>query len=410
VPFEGDTPFTVGIKHKSEMPKDPKEINVQIPEDLDRLILRCLEKDRDKRYRSAEDLRMGLEKIEQGIPTTEHVISKRKTTTGRQITVTFGPKKILIPALAVAALAVAMAVWLVFFKKESGLRPEQRRSIAVISFENQTGDKTFDYLKKAIPNLLISSLEQSKYLRVTTWERMDDLLRQMGKAGSETIDKESGFELCRKDGVETIVVGSFVKAEDMFVTDVKVLDAFAASSKSRSGSSAERSPAAWAYPNARSKRLGPPRPMCRHPPWRPTTVSSREKKLTRRSIMNKLGNFWRMPSPSTPILPRPTSTWLEPSRTWAIRRPGSRPMKKQKSSPQRLPRRRDFISKRPMPKRSREIPRSDCESLKKSFKSTPRKKRRTLSWVPTIGVKISPSRLSRNLIERWPSTPTMATP
>jgi serine/threonine protein kinase/cytochrome c-type biogenesis protein CcmH/NrfG len=224
VPFEGDTPFTVGVKHKSEMPKDPRDINAQIPEDLDRLILRCLEKDRDKRYRSAGDLRLELEKIEQGIPTTEHLIPKRKTTTGKQITVTFGPKKMLIPALAVAGLAVAIAVWLVFFKKESGLRPEQRRSIAVISFENQTGDKAFDYLQKAIPNLLISSLEQSKYLRVTTWERMDDLLRQMGKAGSETIDKESGFELCRKDGVETIVVGSFVKAGDMFATDVKVLD------------------------------------------------------------------------------------------------------------------------------------------------------------------------------------------
>lgn len=224
VPFEGDTPFTVGVKHKSEMPKGPRDINAQIPEDLDRLILRCLEKDRDKRYRSAGDLRMELEKIEQGIPTTEHIIPKRKTTTGKQITVTFGPKKMLIPALAVAGLAVAIAVWFVFFKKESGLRPEQRRSIAVISFENQTGDKTFDYLKKAIPNLLISSLEQSNYLRVTTWERMDDLLRQMGKAGSETIDKESGFELCRKDGVETIVVGSFVKAGDMFATDVKVLD------------------------------------------------------------------------------------------------------------------------------------------------------------------------------------------
>jgi serine/threonine protein kinase/Tfp pilus assembly protein PilF len=224
VPFEGDTPFTVGVKHKSEMPKDPRDINAQIPEDLGRLILRCLEKDRGKRHRSAEDLRLELEKIEQGIPTTERLVPKRKTTTGRQITVTFGPKKMLIPALAVAALAVALAVWLVFIKKESGLRPEQRRSIAVISFENQTGDKTFDYLKKAIPNLLISSLEQSNYLRVMTWERMDDLLRQMGQAGSETIDKESGFELCRKDGVETIVVGSFVKAENIFATDVKVLD------------------------------------------------------------------------------------------------------------------------------------------------------------------------------------------
>jgi serine/threonine protein kinase len=224
VPFEGDTPFTIGVKHKSEPPQDPRELNSQLPQDLSGLILRCLEKDKSTRYQTAAEVGTELQKIEQGIPTTEHLIPKRKTTPGRQITVTFGLKKMLIPALAVTALALAIAVWLVFFKKESGLRPEQRRSIAVISFDNQTGDKTFDYLKKAIPNLLISSLEQSNYLRVTTWERMDDLLRQMGKAGSETIDKESGFELCRKDGVETIVVGSFVKAEDMFVTDVKVLD------------------------------------------------------------------------------------------------------------------------------------------------------------------------------------------
>ena len=224
VPFEGDTPFTIGIKHKSEPPQDPHELNAQLPEDLSRLILRCLEKDKSARYQTAAEVGAELEKIGQGIPTTEHLIPKKKTTTGKQITVTFGPRKILIPALAIAALVVAIGVRFVFFRKDIGLRPEQRRSIAVISFENQTGDKTYDYLQKAIPNLLISSLEQSKYLRVTTWERMDDLLRQMGKAASETIDKESGFELCRKDGVETIVVGSFVKAGDMFATDVKVLD------------------------------------------------------------------------------------------------------------------------------------------------------------------------------------------
>ena len=50
VPFEGDTPFTVGVKHKSEIPKDPRQFNAQIPEDLSRLILRCLEKDKEKRY------------------------------------------------------------------------------------------------------------------------------------------------------------------------------------------------------------------------------------------------------------------------------------------------------------------------------------------------------------------------
>jgi tetratricopeptide (TPR) repeat protein len=224
VPFEGDTPFTIGVKHKSEPPQDPRELNSQVSPDLSGLILRCLEKDKSARYQTAADVGTELEGIEQGIPMTEHLIPERKTTTGRQITVTFGLRKMLIPASAVTLLALAVAGWLVFFKKEGGLRPEQRRSIAVISFDNQTGDKTFDYLKKAIPNLLISSLEQSQYLRVTTWERMDDLLRQMGKAGSETIDKESGFELCRKEGVETIVLGSFVKAGDIFATDVKILD------------------------------------------------------------------------------------------------------------------------------------------------------------------------------------------
>lgn len=34
VPFEGDTPFTIGIKHKSEIPKDPKELNTQMPDEL----------------------------------------------------------------------------------------------------------------------------------------------------------------------------------------------------------------------------------------------------------------------------------------------------------------------------------------------------------------------------------------
>ncbi|MCK4495405.1 MAG: protein kinase, partial [Candidatus Aminicenantes bacterium] len=50
VPFEGDTPFSIGVKQKSEIPRAPKEINDQIPEDLNRVILRCMEKDKEKRY------------------------------------------------------------------------------------------------------------------------------------------------------------------------------------------------------------------------------------------------------------------------------------------------------------------------------------------------------------------------
>jgi serine/threonine protein kinase/Tfp pilus assembly protein PilF len=98
------------------------------------------------------------------------------------------------------------------------------KPVAVISFENLTGDSAFDYLRKAIPNLLITSLEQSRYLHVITWERMQDLLKQIGRYDIEIIDKDAGFELCRHEGVESIVVGSFTKAGEIFATDVKVLD------------------------------------------------------------------------------------------------------------------------------------------------------------------------------------------
>jgi len=184
------------------------------------VILNCLEKDKEKRYQSAEEIFNELTAIEKGMPTTERVILSKKPITSREITVTIGLKKLFIPALVIIGLAaIAVAVWQLLPAKKIS-----QTSIAVISFENQTGDKAYDYLQKAIPNLLITSLEQSKYLQVTTWERMYDLLRQIGKENVEAIDRELGFELCRMDGVEAIVLGSFVKAGDMFATDAKVLD------------------------------------------------------------------------------------------------------------------------------------------------------------------------------------------
>ncbi len=225
VPFEGDTPFTIGIKHKGEIPKDPKELNAEIPQDLSRVILRCLEKDKGKRYQSAGEVRSELADIEKGIHTAERILPERKPSRSRQITVTFGLKKVLTPALVVIALVViAILIWQLLPKREIAPGPKIENSIAVISFENQTGDKAYDYLQKAIPNLLITSLEQKGGLYVATWERLRDLLKQTGKDEVDFIDSDTGFALCHREGIAAIVLGSFVKAGEMFATDVKVLD------------------------------------------------------------------------------------------------------------------------------------------------------------------------------------------
>lgn len=112
VPFEGDTALSIAMKHKGEEPKDPKEYNAQIPEDLSRVIIRCMEKDKGNRYQSAGEVHSELENIEKGIPATEKVIPKRKPITSKEITVTFGLKRLVIPVLLIVVLAIiAVVTW-----------------------------------------------------------------------------------------------------------------------------------------------------------------------------------------------------------------------------------------------------------------------------------------------------------
>lgn len=227
VPFEGDTPLSIALKHKTEIPSDPRDMNAQIPEDLSRVILKCMEKDKQNRYQKIEEILEDLKDIEEGIPTTDRVIPKVRTKTWirKRRRITIAATGIIAAAILIAAgyfLAAKIlpgGAWDEWFAEG---RPQT--SIAVITFENQTGDNTLDYLQRAIPNLLITSLEQSKYLRVTTWERMHDLLKQLGKGEVEVIDSDLGFKLCQRDGIDAIVLGSFIKAGEMFATDVKVLD------------------------------------------------------------------------------------------------------------------------------------------------------------------------------------------
>jgi len=222
VPFEGDTPLAVGIRHKNEIPGNPREANPAIPEDFSRLILKCLEKDRDKRYATAADLRAELVRIEEGIPTTERKLARRPATS-REITVKFTLRKLALPA-ALAVFMAAAGLWLVLGRKGRNAPPAERRSIAVISFENLTGESGFDGMSKVIPTLLITNLENSGYFDVVTWERLHDLIKKSGRPDADFIDRETGFELCLADGVEAIVVGTFAKGGNTFATDVKVYD------------------------------------------------------------------------------------------------------------------------------------------------------------------------------------------
>jgi serine/threonine protein kinase/Flp pilus assembly protein TadD len=189
LPFAGENEQSVIYSILNVEPKAPTYTHTGIPPALEKVVMKAIRKDASERYSDAEEILSDLRKLKNELDTTGSIRTYVGTGGGVDDIVVSEPKP-----------------------------------VAVITFENLTGDAAYDYLRKAIPNLLITSLEQSKYLRVVTWERLQDLLKQMNRPDVDIIDKGLGFELCEMDDIEAIVLGSFTKAGDVFATDAKVLD------------------------------------------------------------------------------------------------------------------------------------------------------------------------------------------
>jgi len=106
VPFEGETPINIAFMHKTEKAPDPRKFNAQVPLDLSRMILKCMEKDKKKRYQSVEEVLSDLREIEKEIPTTDRMLPEKEPSTARAMVAKLRLKKLLIPALVIIALAI----------------------------------------------------------------------------------------------------------------------------------------------------------------------------------------------------------------------------------------------------------------------------------------------------------------
>ena len=67
VPFTGDTPVEIAMKHLSQVPDPPSELRADVPHDLDAVVMRALAKDPDQRYASAEEMDADLARIARGV-------------------------------------------------------------------------------------------------------------------------------------------------------------------------------------------------------------------------------------------------------------------------------------------------------------------------------------------------------
>jgi tetratricopeptide (TPR) repeat protein len=130
------------------------------------------------------------------------------------------------PALAlvvVGALIGALVAWLAL--RHAGppapiAGADGRVTLAVADFANDTRDPDLDGLS----GLLITSLEQSRKLKVLTRARMIELLRQSGKDKAERIDEVLAREVGQKAGVRTLLLASIRKLGDTYAVELRAVD------------------------------------------------------------------------------------------------------------------------------------------------------------------------------------------
>jgi serine/threonine-protein kinase len=67
VPFTGDTPVEIAMKHLSQVPDPPSKLRSDVPHDLDAVVMRALAKDPDQRYGSAEEMDADLARVARGV-------------------------------------------------------------------------------------------------------------------------------------------------------------------------------------------------------------------------------------------------------------------------------------------------------------------------------------------------------
>jgi len=192
----------------SQRPTSPQSIRGDISRHLERIILRCLEKEPARRYESAEDLRSDLRRL--ALPESQHSPasnSNRRRSVPRNL------------AYATAALLLVAGLWIGFNalslrERFFGMPGTTTQSLAVLPLVNLSGDPGQEYFADGMTDELITLLAQIAALRVIS---RSSAMQYKGT-------KKSLREIARRLRVDMVVEGSVIRSGGQVRISAQLID------------------------------------------------------------------------------------------------------------------------------------------------------------------------------------------
>jgi serine/threonine protein kinase/tetratricopeptide (TPR) repeat protein len=206
--FSGETAAAVKDAIQNHEPVPVRECNPSLPPKLESIVNRALEKDRDKRYQSATEMRADL------LALTEENNQSAGTRGHKDF-----PWKLVAAAVLVCVLM--MTAGFLYWRAHRAHKLTDRDTIVIADFENKTGDLVFD---ETLKQGLVVELEQSPFLTMVTPQRVNETLQEMKRQPDERLTPTVAREICQRTGSRAMVTGAILTMGSGYSIELKAVD------------------------------------------------------------------------------------------------------------------------------------------------------------------------------------------